>query len=74
MSLSTYKHARITGESSDGIEGAIRTALETSAKAVKGHSWFEVVDIRGSLGSGGRIESYQVTLEIAFAVIESEME
>lgn len=73
MAKKTYKHARLTGESSKSIEGAINAALETSAKAVQGHSWFQVADIRGSLGSKGQVEEYQVTMDVAFEVIESKM-
>lgn len=66
----TYKHIKVTGQSSDGIEGAIRAALQTSSKTIKGHSWFELVEVRGNLASGGEIQDYQVTLEVGFAIEE----
>ena len=67
----TYKHLKVTGQSSEGIEGAIRAALRTSSKTIKGHSWFELVEVRGNLASGGEIQDYQVTLEVGFAIEES---
>lgn len=67
----TYKHIKVTGQSSEGIEGAIRAALDTSSKTVKGHSWFEVVEIRGNLAPTGETQDYQVTLEVGFAIAES---
>ncbi len=68
----TYKHIKVTGQSSEGIEGAIRAALGTSGKTIKEHSWFEVVEVRGNLASDGEIQDYQVTLEVGFAIEESD--
>lgn len=68
----TYKHIKVTGQSSDGIEGAIQAALETSSKSVRGHSWFEVVEVRGNLTPEGKVQDFQVTLEVGFAVSDSK--
>ena len=69
--MNTYKHIKITGRSPESIEGAIRAALSTSAKTIKGHSWFEVVEVRGNLAPAGEIQGFQVTLEVGFAIEES---
>ena len=67
-----YKHVVLTGEG-PSIEGAITSALAVSGRAVTGHSWLEVEDIRASLGAGATVEAYQVTVKIAFEVDESKM-
>jgi flavin-binding protein dodecin len=68
----TYKHIKVTGQSSESIEGAIRAALQTSAKSVRGHSWFELVEVRGNLSPDAEIQDFQVTVELGFAVTDAE--
>jgi flavin-binding protein dodecin len=68
MAFHVYKHIKVTGQSTESIEAAIRAALKESAHSIKGHSWFEVVEVRGNLGPGAEIQSYQVTLEVGFAI------
>ncbi|MFZ1864841.1 MAG: dodecin [Polyangiales bacterium] len=68
MASQVYKHIKVTGQSPDSIEGAIRAALEQSARTIKGHSWFQVQEVRGNLSPGAEIQSYQVTLEVGFAL------
>lgn len=66
----TYKMTKVVGESSEGIEDAVRVALETSGEAVRGHTWLQVSDIRANLGEGGTIDRWQATIEVAFEVQE----
>lgn len=66
----TYKFAKLVGESSEGIEAAVNTALKTSAESVRGQEWAQISDIRANLGSGGTVERWQVTVEVAFKVEE----
>jgi len=68
----TYKHIKVTGQSSESIEGAIREALQTSAKSIRGHSWFEVVEVRGNLTPNAGIQDFQVTLELGFAISDPQ--
>ena len=70
MSNCTFKLTRLIGESPDGIEAAVRTALSTSAEKVHGQNWIEVKDIRANVGDGGTIERWQVEIDVAFAVDE----
>ena len=67
-----YKHVTLTGEGSS-IEDAIAAALAISGKAVSGHAWLEVDDIRASLAPGAVVENYQVTVKVAFEVDESKV-
>ena len=64
----TYKHFKVTGQSSESIEAAIRAALETSSKSIRGHSWFEIVEVRGNLTPDAGVQDFQVTLELGFAI------
>ena len=68
MSDATYKLTTLVGESPDGIEGAVATALATSAGKVHGQQWIQVKDIRASVGDAGAIDSWQVEVEVAFEV------
>lgn len=68
MATTTYRKTTLIGESTSGIEDAVRTALATSANKVHGQSWCEVKDIRARVGTGGAVEEWQVEVEVAWAV------
>ena len=68
MSESSFKMIKLAGESPDGIEGAIKAALETSGETVRGHSWVQVVDIRANLNEDASVDRWQVIVEVAFKV------
>lgn len=68
MSNRTYKLTRLIGESPDGIEGAVQTALSTSAGKVHGQDWIEVKDIRANVDEQGNVDRWQVEIDVAFAV------
>ena len=66
--MSTFKMTTLVGESSEGFEDAIRTALKTSGNAVRVQTWMKVTDIRANLGEGAEIDRWQVAVEVAFKV------
>jgi flavin-binding protein dodecin len=66
----TFKMTRLVGESSSSIEDAIKTALRTSGKAVRGHNWARIIDLRANLGEDASIDRWQATVEVAFEVEE----
>jgi dodecin len=68
MSGATFKMTTLIGESSDGIEDAVRTALSTSAENVHGQTWCEVSDIRANINESGGVERWQVYVRVAFKV------
>ena len=68
MPGTTYKLTTLVGESPDSIEGAVSTALSTSAGKVHGQQWIQVKDIRASVGDSGSVENWQVEVEVAFEV------
>lgn len=67
MSDHTYKTIEITGSSPTSIEGAVESALTRTGETVQNLRWFEVGSIRGHLVDG-RIDHWQVTLKIGFAI------
>ena len=60
-----YGLSEIVGTSTQGIDDAIRVAVERAARTLRGLDWFEVSDIRGHLAEG-QVEHFQVTLKIGF--------
>lgn len=67
MSDHTYKTIEITGSSRTSIEAAVESALARTGETVQNLRWFEVDNIRGHL-EDGRIDHWQVTLKIGFAL------
>jgi dodecin len=68
MAGSTFKMTTLVGESSEGIEDAVRTALQTSASRVHGQSWCHITDLRANINEQGGVDRWQVQVEVAFAV------
>ena len=63
-----YKKVDIVGVSSGSIEAAIEAALAKARSSLDKLSWFEMQDVRGHIGSDGKVSEYQVVLKIAFEV------
>ena len=62
-----FKKIEVTGTSSKSIEEAIQNAVAKASKTVHNLRWFEVVEVRGSIDSGG-VQQWQVTVKIGFAL------
>ncbi len=69
MSEHVYKTIELTGSSKDGIEDAVRGAIEKASKTVHNLRWFSVEEIRGHLEEG-KIAHWQVTLKVGFTLDE----
>jgi dodecin len=65
MSDHIYKTVEITGSSTEGITEAINNGIAKASKSLRNIDWFEVVGVRGHVGSGG-VAHYQVTVKIGF--------
>jgi len=63
----TYKLITLVGTSNESFADAVRGAVETASRSVRGLSWFEVDQLRGRV-EGGRVEEYQVMLRAGFKV------
>jgi flavin-binding protein dodecin len=62
-----YKKIEIVGTSAESFSAAASNAIAKASQTVRGLSWFEVVEQRGSI-SNGAISQYQVTVRIGFRV------
>lgn len=65
MSEHTYKLVEIVGSSPQGVDTAIRNAVERASKTLKNLDWFEVSEIRGHI-TDGKVAHYQVKLKVGF--------
>ena len=65
MADHTYRVTDIVGTSPDGIETAIRNALQRAGQTLRHMDWFEVTEIRGQL-QGSEVAHYQVTMRVGF--------
>ncbi len=65
--MKVYKKITLVGTSSDSLEDAIKNAIAKASETLRGLSWFEVKEIRGSI-EGGKVREYQVVIEVGFVV------
>lgn len=62
-----YKSIELTGSSSEGIEDAVKTAIEKASQTMRRLRWFEIVETRGHLDES-KIAHWQVTLKVGFTI------
>ncbi|WP_059005914.1 dodecin [Streptomyces specialis] len=65
MSDHTYRVTEIVGSSHEGIDAAIRNAIDRASRTLRQLDWFEVTQIRGHIVDGS-VEHYQVGLKVGF--------
>lgn len=65
MADKVFKKITVVGCSSESYEKAIEFGLSKAGESLRGLAWFEVKELRGGLGSDGKIE-WQASLEVAF--------
>jgi flavin-binding protein dodecin len=68
MADNIYSISEIVGSSTEGIDDAIRGAIERASKTLHNLDWFEVTDMRGRIEDG--ICHFQVTLKVGFRLDE----
>ena len=62
-----YKKIELVGSSRDGVDDAIRRAIQKAGEAVRNLDWFEVKEIRGWI-KDGEPQHTQVTLQVGFRI------
>jgi flavin-binding protein dodecin len=67
MSEHTYRLVEVVGSSPDGVDQAIRNAVEDAAKTLRNIHWFEVVETRGHV-ENGKVKHFQVTVKVGFTL------
>jgi flavin-binding protein dodecin len=72
VSNHTYKVIELVGSSPDGVQPAIENAISRAGRTLSHLDWFEVKEIRGSIGDDGKVAWYQVTLGVGFRVLDPE--
>ena len=65
MTNRTYRISEIVGTSPDGIDAAIRNAVERASKTLRHVDWFEVTQVRGHV-LDGQVDHFQVGLKLGF--------
>ena len=65
MSDHVYRVTEIVGSSTDGVDAAVRGAVDRASKTLRNLDWFEVTEIRGHLAEGA-VAHFQVTLKVGF--------
>jgi flavin-binding protein dodecin len=65
MSEKVYKKIELVGCSIESIEKAVATALAKASESLRGLSWFELKEVRGSIRDGKPSE-WQVTVLAGF--------
>jgi flavin-binding protein dodecin len=65
MSNRTYRVSELVGTSPDGIDQAIRNAVERASSTLRHVDWFEVLQVRGQVKDGA-VEHFQVTMKVGF--------
>jgi len=67
MKNHVYKVIELTGTSTTSMEDAVVRAIQRAHKTIKGLSWFQVVEARGSINKG-KVAHWQVTVKVGFTV------
>lgn len=65
MSDNVYKVTELVGSSTQGVDQAVRNAVERASATLHHLDWFEVKEIRGHI-EDGRVAHVQVTLKVGF--------
>jgi len=60
-----YKKVELVGSSREGVDDAIRRAIDKAGQTLRNMDWFEVKEIRGWIDEG-TVQHYQVTLQVGF--------
>ena len=66
-----YRIAEIVGTSNNGVDDAIRNAVERANQTLRNLDWFEMTEIRGHLADG-QVADWQVTVKIGFRLEDGE--
>lgn len=66
-----YKKVQLVGSSEEGIDDAVRGAIERAAETMRNLDWFEVKEIRGWIHEGSP-KHFQVVLDVGFRLDPGE--
>ena len=66
---SVYKKIELVGSSREGVDDAIRRAIQKAGESMRNLDWFEVKEIRGWI-QDGEPQHTQVTIQVGFRLEE----
>ena len=66
-----YKKVQLVGSSEDGVDDAVRRAIERASETTRNLDWFEVKEIRGWI-KDGEAQHFQVVLDVGFRLEPGE--
>lgn len=62
-----YKTTEVVGSSTEGMEDAVRKAVDKASQSLRHMRWFEVSEIRGHIENEA-IAHWQITVKIGFTM------
>ncbi len=62
----TYRVTEVVGTSDDSIQQAVRNAIKRASSTLRNLDWFQVGDVRGTIGDDGEVAEFQVSVKIGF--------
>ena len=65
MTDNVYSISEIVGTSPEGVDAAIRNAVQRAGRTLRNLDWFEVAEVRGH-NVDGEIDHFQVRLKVGF--------
>jgi flavin-binding protein dodecin len=71
VSHRTYRVTEVVGTSPDGVDDAIRNAVQRASRTLRHLDWFEVTQIRGQV-LDGNVEHFQVGMKLGFRLEDDE--
>jgi dodecin len=69
MTDNVYSVSEIVGTSPDGVDHAVRNAIERASRTLGNLDRFEVAEVRGYL-SEGQLDHFQVRVKVGFRLEE----
>jgi flavin-binding protein dodecin len=69
MTDNVYSISEIVGTSPDGVDQAVRNAIDRASRTLRNLDWFEIAEVRGYLAEG-EIDHFQVRLKVGFRLEE----
>lgn len=69
----TVKVIELVGSSPDSFSEAVRNAVKTASKSLRGIQGVEVISSSATVGEGGAIVNYKVNCKVAFVVDEGKV-
>ena len=61
-----YRVTEVVGTSKDSVQQAVRNAVQRANDTLRNLDWFEVGEVRGTIGDNGEVKEFQVAVKIGF--------